>query len=160
MLNFDTPGPRRRGGGLSASFGRSAPARSVALSIPDGLIAGRGGRPFKRRISSFNVWFSARKAASAAFSFSPSCRSRSTSPINPRTNPTSSAGLKCSSESIEPEDIHSLNHIFLSLTPPAPESAPVTHNASNPLKSPDSDEKFQGIPNKSKAQFQASEGEN
>ncbi len=68
MLSFDTPGPRRRGGGLSAAFGRSAAARSVAFSIPDGLNGGRGGRPFRRRISSFSVWFSAREAVSAAFS--------------------------------------------------------------------------------------------
>src|SRR5271166_6456635 len=50
MLSFDTPGPRRRGGGASASLGFSAAKRSVAFSMPDGLIGGRGGKPFKRRI--------------------------------------------------------------------------------------------------------------
>ena len=109
MLSFDTPGPRRRGGCASASLGLSAAGRSVAFSMPDGLIGGRGGKPFKRRISSFSCWFSSRAAASAAFSFSFSSRSRSTSPINRRTSPTSSVGLRPSSESFEPEDIQGLN---------------------------------------------------
>ena len=52
MLNFDTPGPRRRGGDASAWLGFSAAKRSVAFSMPDGFIGGRGGRPFRRRISS------------------------------------------------------------------------------------------------------------
>src|SRR5271166_4742626 len=109
MLSFDTPGPRRRGGGASASLGFSAAKRSVAFSMPDGLIGGRGGKPFRRRISSFSCWFSRLVEASAAFSFSFSSRSRSTSPISPRTSPTNSVRLRRSSESIEKEDIPGLN---------------------------------------------------
>ena len=47
MLNFDTPGPRRRGGDASAWLGFSAAKRSVAFSMPDGFIGGHGGRPFE-----------------------------------------------------------------------------------------------------------------
>ena len=109
MLNFDTPGPRRRGGDASASLGLSAAGLSVAFSMPDGLIGGRGGKPFKRRTSSFSGWFSVRKAANAAFSFSFSLRSRSTSPINWRTSPANSVGPRSSSESFKPRDIPGLN---------------------------------------------------
>ena len=56
------------------------------------------GAPFRqlearlrRRISSFKVWFSRLTAERPAISFSLSCRSRSTSPINPQTSPMSSA---------------------------------------------------------------------
>ena len=138
--NFDTPGPRRRGGDASAWLGFSAAKRSVAFSMPDGFIGGRGGRPFRRRISSLSCWFSSLAAASAAFCFSFSSRSRSTSPINRRTSPTSSVAPRPSSKSFEPGDIPSLNHTFKLLTPPsAREFAPVTFLGRNPLKSPDSE---------------------
>jgi hypothetical protein len=119
MLNFDTPGPRRRGADASAWLGFSAAKRSVAFSMPDGFIGGRGGRPFRRRISSLSCWFSSLAAASAAFSFSFSSRSRSTSPINRRTSPISSVVPSPSSESFELGDIPSLNHTFKLLTPPS-----------------------------------------
>ncbi len=147
MLNFDTPGPRWRGGDPSAWLGFSAAKRSVAFSMPDGFIGGRGGRPFRRRISSLSCWFSSLAAASAAFSFSLSSPSRSTSPINRRTSPTSSVAPSPSSESFELGDIPSLNHTFKLSTPPsAQEFAPVTKSPYNPLKGLDSDEKIQENP--------------
>src|SRR5271165_6464840 len=127
MISFDTPGPRRRGGDASAGFGLSGADRSVAFSIPDGFIGGRGGKPFRRRTSSFSCWFSHLAVASPAVSFSFSFRSRSTSPINRRTSPMSSGGLRVSSESVGPDVIPSLNHTFKPLTPPsAAKFAPVT----------------------------------
>src|SRR5271157_4126330 len=126
MISFDTPGPRRRGGDASAGFGLSGADRSVAFSIPDGFIGGRGGKPFRRRTSSFSCWFSHLAVASPAFSFPFSSRSRSTSPISPRTNPTSSVRLIFSSESIAPGHIPGFNQAFIN-DPFPPRNLPRLH---------------------------------
>src|SRR5271166_4083392 len=124
MINFDTPGPRRRGGDASAGFGLSGADRSVAFSIPDGFIGGRGGKPFRRRTSSFSCWFSHLAVASPAFSFPFSSRSRSTSPINRRTSPMSSGGLRVSGESVGPDVISELESYFQALDSPPPGNLP------------------------------------
>ena len=49
------------GSGLAGDLGFS-----TAFSMPDGLTGGRGGKPFRRRISSFSCWFSSFAAASTA----------------------------------------------------------------------------------------------
>ena len=113
-----------RGHGVSLGF--SAAGLSVAFSMPDGLIGGRGGKPFKRRISSFNDWISSFAAASAAFSFSSSFRTPSISPINWRTSLTSSVGLNSLGESFKPGDTPGLNQASTQRSVNARESAPVT----------------------------------
>jgi hypothetical protein len=117
--SLETPGPRRRFDAPSSS--RSAPpsGRSVALSIPEGFIGGRGGNCFSRAISSFSVWFSTRSPTNAALTFSFSTRNRFTSPSNRRTSPTNSVGVMHSSESLAPLDMHRLNQAFVNtLFPP------------------------------------------
>ena len=110
--SFETPGPRCRFDAPSSSRLAPPSGRSIAFSIPEGLCGGRGGKCFSRAISSFSVWFSTGSPAKAALTFSFSARTRSTSPSNLRTKPTSSACVMRSSESIEPRDMPDLNQPF------------------------------------------------
>jgi hypothetical protein len=106
--SLETPGPRRRCDASSFAFSAPPSGPSVAFSIPEGLLGGRGGKCFSRAISSFSVWFSTRCPATAALSFSFCACNRSTSPSNPRTRPINSAGVMRSSESFGSGDMPGL----------------------------------------------------
>src|ERR1019366_7013943 len=105
----------------------SGPLACVDLSMPEGLIGGRGGKCFSRASSSFTARCSTRSFANAPSSFSFSARIRVTSPIRSRTTPIRSACVKCSNESRGGSVTQSLNHTFKTVTPPvARKFAPVT----------------------------------
>jgi hypothetical protein len=88
----------------------SDPLACVDLSMPEGLIGGRGGKCFNRAISSFAARCSTRSFANDPTSFLFSARIRVTSPIRSRTTPIRSACVKRSNESGGGRPIHSLNH--------------------------------------------------
>src|SRR5208337_2790407 len=132
--SLETPGPRRRFDPSLVSSCPSRSGRSVAFSIPEGLCGGRGGKPLSRAISSFSVWFSTRSPANAALTFPFSARSRSTSPSNRRTKPTSSVGVMRSSESLAPGDMPGFNQVFVN-PPFPPGNLPRLRNGAQPLES-------------------------
>jgi len=128
IFSFETPGPRRRGWPATRATPLGRPIRR--LFHPDDCAGGRGGNPFRRRISSFNSRFSR-----ASVSIAPALSILGAKTLDFANQTANKRAKLC-------EDLSQSNHWRLrhpklesQLKPPdspfATKSAPVTKNLSS-----------------------------